>query len=48
MPGRASLVLPDLDLRLFLPVPGHTLESFPKEMAMIRDSGHEIGLHGYR
>lgn len=28
-------------------IPGHSLESFPKEMAMIRDAGHEIGLHGY-
>ncbi|KAL3421734.1 polysaccharide deacetylase family protein [Phlyctema vagabunda] len=28
-------------------IPGHTLESFPNEMAKIRDAGHEIGLHGY-
>ncbi|KAK5942493.1 hypothetical protein PMZ80_005058 [Knufia obscura] len=28
-------------------VPGHTLETFPKDMAKIRDAGHEIGLHGY-
>ncbi|ORY86697.1 glucose 1-dehydrogenase [Leucosporidium creatinivorum] len=26
-------------------IPGHTIESFPKEMAAIRDAGHEIGLH---
>jgi hypothetical protein len=25
-------------------IPGHTIESFPKEMAAIRDAGHEIGL----
>ncbi|KAF5361413.1 hypothetical protein D9758_006234 [Tetrapyrgos nigripes] len=28
-------------------VPGHTLESFPEDVAKIRDKGHEIGLHGY-
>ncbi|KAG9779550.1 glucose 1-dehydrogenase, partial [Aureobasidium melanogenum] len=28
-------------------IPGHTLETFPEEMALIRDAGHEIGLHGY-
>jgi len=28
-------------------IPGHSLETFPEECAMIRDSGHEIGLHGY-
>lgn len=28
-------------------IPGHTLESFPTEMAAVRDAGHEIGLHGY-
>ncbi|GAA5908800.1 polysaccharide deacetylase family protein [Sporobolomyces salmoneus] len=28
-------------------VPGHSLDTFPKEMAMVRDQGHEIGLHGY-
>ncbi|KAF4922483.1 Peptidoglycan deacetylase [Colletotrichum viniferum] len=27
--------------------PGHTLETFPEECALIRDAGHEIGLHGY-
>ncbi|KAL4797728.1 putative polysaccharide deacetylase [Aspergillus venezuelensis] len=26
---------------------GHSLESFPEEMAAVRDAGHEIGLHGY-
>jgi hypothetical protein len=28
-------------------IPGHSLETFPEECAMIRDDGHEIGLHGY-
>lgn len=28
-------------------IPGHSLESFPKDMAAVRDAGHEIGLHGY-
>ena len=28
-------------------IPGHSLESFPEEMAAVRDAGHEIGLHGY-
>ncbi|ODV86111.1 hypothetical protein CANARDRAFT_6608 [[Candida] arabinofermentans NRRL YB-2248] len=28
-------------------IPGHSLETFPEECAVIRDKGHEIGLHGY-
>ncbi|KXS09715.1 glycoside hydrolase/deacetylase [Gonapodya prolifera JEL478] len=28
-------------------VPGHSLETFPREMAAVRDAGHEMGLHGY-
>jgi peptidoglycan/xylan/chitin deacetylase (PgdA/CDA1 family) len=28
-------------------VPGHSIESFPKEFDMIVSAGHEIGLHGY-
>lgn len=28
-------------------IPGHSLETFPEECAIIRDTGHEIGLHGY-
>lgn len=28
-------------------IPGHSLETFPEECAMVRDAGHEIGLHGY-
>ena len=25
----------------------HSIESFPEQMAKVRDAGHEIGLHGY-
>ncbi len=28
-------------------IPGHSLETFPEQCKMIRDQGHEIGLHGY-
>ncbi|MCR9213672.1 MAG: polysaccharide deacetylase [Proteobacteria bacterium] len=28
-------------------VPGHSLETFPKEMKAVADAGHEIGMHGY-
>jgi len=28
-------------------IPGHSLETFPAQMAAVRDAGHEIGLHGY-
>ncbi|KAI9367399.1 polysaccharide deacetylase family protein [Aspergillus egyptiacus] len=28
-------------------IPGHSLETFPEDMAAVRDDGHEIGLHGY-
>lgn len=27
--------------------PGHSIETFPKEMEMIVEKGHEVGLHGY-
>jgi peptidoglycan/xylan/chitin deacetylase (PgdA/CDA1 family) len=30
-----------------LQIPGHSLDTFPEEMAKVRDAGHEIGLHGY-
>lgn len=37
--------------RLGLPstwfVPGHSLETFPEQMAAVAASGHEIGAHGY-
>ena len=28
-------------------VPGHTAESFPEQMRLVAEAGHEIGLHGY-
>ena len=28
-------------------VPGHSLETFPAQMAAVAESGHEIGAHGY-
>ena len=28
-------------------IPGHSIETFPKETRMIVDAGHEIGIHGY-
>lgn len=28
-------------------VPAHSLESFPEQLAKVRDAGHELGLHGY-
>ncbi|KAL8927064.1 MAG: hypothetical protein Q9208_002610 [Pyrenodesmia sp. 3 TL-2023] len=28
-------------------IPGHSLDTFREECEMIRDAGHEIGLHGY-
>ena len=27
--------------------PGHSIETFPEQMKMIVDAGHEIGAHGY-
>lgn len=35
------------DIRASFLIPGHTIESFPREMQMIVDEGHEIGAHGY-
>jgi peptidoglycan/xylan/chitin deacetylase (PgdA/CDA1 family) len=28
-------------------IPGHSLETFPQQMKMVADAGHEIGVHGY-
>ncbi len=28
-------------------IPGQTIESFPEQVKMIVDAGHEIGAHGY-
>ncbi len=35
------------DMQVSFFVPGHSLETFPDEMKMIVDAGHEIGAHGY-
>lgn len=35
------------DLQTSFFVPGHSLETFPREMDMIVEAGHEIGAHGY-
>jgi peptidoglycan/xylan/chitin deacetylase (PgdA/CDA1 family) len=28
-------------------IPGHSIETFPEQMARVAERGHEIGLHGY-
>ena len=28
-------------------IPGHSIETFPEQMKMVAEAGHEIGLHGY-
>lgn len=28
-------------------IPGHSIETFPKEMEMVVQAGHEVGAHGY-
>jgi peptidoglycan-N-acetylglucosamine deacetylase len=28
-------------------IPGHSIETFPKECKLVVDAGHEIGMHGY-
>ncbi len=35
------------DMRSSFFIPGHSLETFPKEMDMIVKAGHEVGAHGY-
>jgi peptidoglycan-N-acetylglucosamine deacetylase len=35
------------DLKTSFFIPGHSIETFPKEMEMIVAGGHEIGAHGY-
>lgn len=35
------------EMRTSFYIPGHSLETFPKEMDMIVEAGHEIGAHGY-
>lgn len=28
-------------------IPGHSIETFPEQMKMVADAGHEVGVHGY-
>ncbi len=28
-------------------IPGHSIETFPKQMQQVAEAGHEIGVHGY-
>jgi peptidoglycan-N-acetylglucosamine deacetylase len=35
------------DLKTTFFIPGHSIESFPDQVKMIVDEGHEIGAHGY-
>ncbi|MDO6729606.1 polysaccharide deacetylase [Marinovum sp. 2_MG-2023] len=35
------------DLRTTWFIPGHSVETFPDEMAAVAKAGHEIGIHGY-
>ena len=37
----------ELGLKATWFVPGHSIESFPEQVKMIVDDGHEIGMHGY-
>lgn len=44
---RILKLLKKYDIKSTWFIPGHSLESFPEDMAAVRDAGHEIGLHGY-
>ncbi|THW42231.1 glucose 1-dehydrogenase [Aureobasidium pullulans] len=35
------------DIKATFFTPAHTIESFPEQLAKVKDAGHEIGLHGY-
>ena len=35
------------DLKSTWFIPGHSIETFPKQMAEVAKAGHEIALHGY-
>jgi peptidoglycan/xylan/chitin deacetylase (PgdA/CDA1 family) len=35
------------DLRTSWFLPGHSIETFPRQMRQVADAGHEIGAHGY-
>lgn len=44
---RVLKFLAKYDIKATWFIPGHSLETFPEDMAAVRDAGHEIGLHGY-
>ena len=35
------------DLKTTWFIPGHSVETFPEQMQMVVEAGHETGLHGY-
>ncbi len=35
------------DLRTTWFIPGHSIETFPEETALVVEAGHEVGMHGY-
>lgn len=35
------------DMKVTWFVPGHSIETFPDQIKLVADAGHEIGLHGY-
>jgi peptidoglycan/xylan/chitin deacetylase (PgdA/CDA1 family) len=35
------------DIKATWLIPGHSIETFPRESEMIAEAGHEIGVHGY-
>jgi peptidoglycan-N-acetylglucosamine deacetylase len=35
------------DLRTTWFIPGHSIETFPEESALVVEAGHEVGMHGY-
>ena len=44
---RVLKLLAKYDIKATWFIPGHSLETFPEDMAAVRDAGHELGLHGY-
>ncbi|WP_029088422.1 polysaccharide deacetylase family protein [Brevibacterium album] len=44
---RLLTLLDRADIRATWFTPGHSAETFPDQMRMIADAGHEIGAHGY-
>ncbi len=36
-----------LDMKTTWFIPGHSIETFPTQMKMVVDAGHEVGMHGY-